>query len=147
MALVYAASAAGVSSPAFVAEIARYTREDAFNAMQIEAGLYFLAALTDAQIADARDKVTDCAREFTHGYDERVLWNGGIVLGRLKDPALARERIADMKESKTFGGYALFDAIVTNLAVLPKDEADPLIRDLCTWGLGQEYHKFADSPT
>lgn len=135
IALIYAAAAQGVTSKRFIEDMAKFAREDAFDPMLLEAALYFLSTRPDDVIAANVDVLDQCAREFTRGYDERVLFAGATLMRKIVSPASARERIADMAKTESFGGWALYDAILAGLEKLPKEEGTQEVRDFLAFGL------------
>ena len=137
-ALFYAAAAGGIFTKGLMVEAARIAREDAFDPSLIEAILYFLYQAPDAALDRARPEMTACAREFTKGYSEKVLFSAGILLGRLKDRELALERVPDLKESRRFGSYTLFEGILAALDAAGDEAAKAAIKDILVWALGQK---------
>jgi hypothetical protein len=135
IALIYAAAAYGVTSKKFIEDMAKFAHEDAFDPMLLEAALYFLSTRPDDVIAANFDVLDRCAREFTRGYDERVLFAGATLMRKIVTPASARDRIADMAKTESFGGWALYDAILAGLEKLPQEEGAQEVRDFLAFGL------------
>lgn len=136
-ALFYAAAAAGVQAPGFLRWVARYAVDDAMGPSVIEACLYLLYTRSDEALANSGSDVVRCALEYTDGYPESIHYNAAVLLKRVVTPELARKRLELLRESRVFGNYFLFDAVLKGLT--GKSEALTQDREaLLRWGLQQK---------
>ncbi|MCA9321336.1 MAG: HEAT repeat domain-containing protein, partial [Planctomycetes bacterium] len=119
LAMLYGAAAQGCHDAAFVAEISRFTREDAFDSDLIQAGLYFLYALPQSVIDRDPEPMTACLEEFLQlGHSGQVLYNASELLKRLQDPSEARKHLEIFRSDPGFHSYWMLIGLMNNLTRL-----------------------------